>query len=164
MQERKLKFSILAAMVLSGVLATPVLAQAEVCVDPNTGAVDGAATRTWQQMSERSDPELMRQMAGTWYIEIPNPYNSQVDQEYLRYSSDGFFDYRSHVCDTATGGCNDYSGQGNYAVIGLPDGSLQFMSIVSDLNRDRQCSGSSARFVDTNSLRFSTGGIMRRVR
>jgi hypothetical protein len=150
------------AGILTLACAGPVLAQAEACVDPNTRQVDQHATDTWLQMSQRADPGLMGQMAGTWYIEIRNQLNAQIDQQYQRFSADGFFDYHSHVCDTSTGGCNDYSGKGNYAVMAMGDGSMQFMTIVSDLNRDRQCSGSAARFVDANTLQLSTGELMKR--
>lgn len=141
---------------------SPALAQAVACVDPNTRQIDPGATQTFQAMAARSDPQIMGQLAGTWYIESRNPYNSQVDYQYQQYSPDGFFNYRDRVCD-GSGACNDYDGQGNYAVIGLPDGTIQLMTIVSDLSRDRQCSGSVARFVDANTVQFSTGGMMQRV-
>jgi hypothetical protein len=157
-----MRVAVLAAALLL-VEPSVALAQAEVCVNPSTRQVDAHATQTWQQMAQRSDAEIMRQMAGTWYFEAANPYNTQVDYQYQRYTADGFFDYRDRVCDTATGICNDYSGQGNYAVIGIGDGSIQFMTIVSDLNRDRLCSGNAARFVDANTLQFATGVQMRRV-
>ena len=101
------------AGIIACTMASPALAQAEACVDPNSRQVDHQATDTWLQMSQRADRGLMSQLAGTWYLEIRNQFNSQIDQQYQRFSPDGLFDYQSHVCDTSTGGCNDYSGQGN---------------------------------------------------
>ena len=134
----RMKSAAAVAMLLFLTAAEPAFAEAEACVDPATKQVNAEATQAWQQMAGRSDPELMRQMAGTWYFENPNPYTTQVDHQYQCYSADGLFDYQeSRVCDTASGACNDYAGQGNYAVIAMGDGSMQFMTIVSDLNRDR---------------------------
>lgn len=160
MQRLGLQLASTAVALLCG---TSAFAQAEVCVDPNTHQVDGGATQTWQAMTQRSDASVMAQLAGTWYIETQNSYTGQVDHQYQQYSPDGFFNYQDRVCD-GSGACNDYAGQGNYAVIGLPDGSLQLMTIVSDLNRDRQCTGTAARFMDADTVQFSTGGMLRRVR
>ncbi len=150
----------IAAVVLLG--AAPVAAQAVVCVNPKTQQVDRQATEVWQTMAERSDPKLMRQIAGTWYTVSAVP--PQVSYQYQRYSADGFFDYQNRVCDTSTTLCSDYAGQGNYAVIGLTDGSMQFMTIVSDLVRDRECTGFALRLLNENTMQSATGGIMQRVR
>lgn len=144
--------------------AAPVVAQqGPVCVSPANGQIDVQATETLQAMIARSDSDLMSRMAGTWYTQSTNSYTGQVDYQYQRYSADGFFDYQDRVCDAA-GGCNDYAGQGSYAVIALGDGTVQMMSVVSDTgSRDRVCTGSLLSIVDADTIQFSTGAILRRV-
>ncbi len=149
---------------LAMLMASPAFAQNEVCLDQRTGQVDQQATQTWQQMVRSSDRQLMQAMSGTWYAEIRAPQTNQVDYQYRTFQSDGQFQYQSRICGGMTNLCSDFSGFGLYAAIPLGGGQYQVMLMVSDLSRNRLCSGGAGRFIDQTTIQDSTGQYWRRVR
>ncbi|MFZ1679603.1 MAG: hypothetical protein WAT70_01180 [Rhizobiaceae bacterium] len=152
------------------ILSLPVLlalagaagAQTDICIKRGTNGMDRDATAAWREMDDRKDPEFMQAMAGVWYSETTSPQTGQVSQLYLSYRQDGIFDYQNRVCSAT--GCNDYAGHGLFAGFFLGNGRYTSMSILSDLNRDRECTGSTGRFVDERTIEDSGGGRMTRVR
>lgn len=138
-------------------------AQNDVCVNPSTRQVDAAATETFRQMAQASSRDVMQTIAGTWYAEIPSPSTNQIQYQYQQFDADGLFQYQDRVCGGLINTCSDYAGHGLYAVIQLGDGSLQFLTIVSDLNRDRQCIGSTRTLLDSATMRDAGGILWRRV-
>lgn len=137
------------------------LAQNDVCIDPNTRQIDQQGTEAWQYIAQNTDPSLVQALTGTWYTEVVAANTGQIDYQYNIYEANGLFQYRSRVCSGSA--CNDYDGHGFFAVMPTGDGTMTTMLIVSDLNRDRQCSGGSSRFLDANTMQTSTGQVWQRV-
>ncbi len=151
--------------VLSIVLLTaPAFAQNDVCFDPATRQVDTRGTETFRQMARRTDPAIARQLAGVWYAEIPSPQVNMISYQYHEYSADGLFQYQDRVCGGLVNSCSEYQGHGLYAVIDLGGGSLQFMTIINDLNRDHLCMGYTLSLLDNDTMQASSGLVWRRVR
>ena len=156
---RKIAQMFSAAAVLAAV-ACPAYAQNDVCVDPQTGAIDQRATEGWQQFQAAASAEAMRAMTGVWYGEIRSPATGQIDYHYNSFEPNGLYQYQSRVC-SSDGLCSDYSGHGFWATQSGDNQTLVTMTIVSDLSRTNVCSLSYGRFVgpatvqDTNGLTWS---------
>lgn len=144
-------------------MASNAAAQTDVCIIRGTNGIDRDATDAWRRMEDRKDPQYMAAMAGVWYTESRSPQTGQVSQLYLSYKSNGIFDYQNRVCSSA-GFCNDYEGHGLFAGFFLGDGRYTSMSIVSDLNRDRECTGSTGKFINDTTIEDSNGGRLAKVR
>ena len=154
-----IRLAIVAAALVAAV--DPAFAQSETCM--RRGGVDQNATAKWREMQRRADPQFMTAMEGVWYSETSSPQTGQVSHLYLTYQSNGILDYQNRVCSSA-GYCSDYAGHGLFAGFFLGGGDFTMMSIISDLNRDRECAGNTGRLVDDQTIEDSSGGVMRKVR
>lgn len=150
-----------AFLLLLAATAAPAMAQTDVCIKRGTNGVDQKATAAWREMESRKDPQFMATMAGTWYAETQSPQTGQVSYLYLTYQSNGIVDYQNRVCNG--GYCNDYAGHGLFAGFFLGNGRYTSMSIISDLNRDRECTGSTGRFLNDTTIEDSNGGRLSKV-
>ena len=153
---RKMAF---AAMFLAG--QGTAMAASETCM--RRGNVDQQATAAWKEMVRQAQPEFMKGIAGVWHAEIHAPMTGQTDSQYQIFQADGQWEYRSQVCANATF-CSDFSGHGLFAGRMLDDSQYTLMLMVSDLNRDRQCSGGTGRVIDSKTLQDSMGTVWRKVR
>lgn len=145
-------------------MVAPVLAQNDFCYVPGrSGTVDQQATDTWNDMLTRQDPQLLRQLAGVWYGEIPAPQLNMTSYQYRQYDANGQFQYQDRTCTNGTSFCSSNQGTGFYTATPASDGSMLLFMIVSDLNRDHECTGAYARFLDADTLQDAGGGIWRRV-
>lgn len=142
--------------------ANAALAQTDVCIKRGTNGVDRDATAAWREMEERKDPQFMAAMQGVWYTETQSPQTGQASYLYLTYQANGIVDYQNRVCSNL--GCNDYAGHGLFAGFFLGNGRYTSMSIISDLNRDRECTGSTGRFLDETTIEDSNGGRLTKIR
>lgn len=116
----------------------PALAQNDVCLDAN-GNVDQTATQGWQGFAANANPQLMQQMVGVWYTEIPSPATGQTAYRYQTLEPNGLFTMQTRVCDSMNM-CSDYPGHGFWAVQGGNGGAYTVMSIVSDTQVTNHCS------------------------
>ena len=142
------------------VLATPALAQNDVCMD-NYGNVDQNATAGWQNFQAGANPQLMQQLAGTWYTEIPSPQTGQVAYRYQTLEPNGLFTTQTRVCDS-TGACSDYPGHGFWAAQGGQGGALTTMTIFSDTQVTNFC-GLAQVQLQGSMMQTSTGQAWQRV-
>lgn len=147
----------LAALML---LATPALAQNDVCMD-NNGNVDQNATVGWQNFQAGANAELMQQLAGTWYTEIPSPQTGQMAYRYQTLEPNGLFTMQTRVCDS-TGACGDYPGHGFWAVQGGQGGAMTTMTITSDTQVTNFC-GLTQVMVQGNMMQSAQGQVWQRV-
>lgn len=143
--------------------ASGALAQAEVCINPNTGQIDQQATEGWNLVAQSADARLMGQLTGAWYTEITNPYTGQVDFHTTIYEANGAFQYQSQVCDASRSFCSPFSGHGVYAARDNGNGTIMIFSIVSDMSRDRVCGASTVQLIDANRMVDSNGQQSMRV-
>jgi hypothetical protein len=125
------------------------------------GQFDQQATQTLQQMLERTDPQLVQFLAGTWYFEARSPSTNQVSYMYYQFGPDTLFAYQNRVCSGT--GCNDYQGAGLFAGIPIGNGQYTMLLSISDLNRDHECSGFALQ-ISGNTVRDSSGQAWSRVR
>lgn len=143
-------------------LSGTAVAQTDICIKRGTNGMDKDATAAWREMEARKDPRFMEAMAGVWSSEVRSPQTGQVSYLFLSYQENGIVDYQNRVCSAT--GCNDYAGHGLYAGFFLGNGRYTAMSILSDLNRDRECTGSTGRFVNDRTIEDSSGNRLTRVR
>ena len=155
-----LRISTFCLAVLTAVL--PAAAQNDVCVNPQTGQIDQAATEGWQQFQAAADPSATAALAGVWYTEVTNPGTGQVDHRYHTLEPNGLFSYQSRVCDQL-GLCSDFAGHGFWAVQTANDGSFAIMTIVSDMSRTNLCGISYSRMAG-DQLQDNMGGVWVRAR
>lgn len=137
-------------------------AQTLTCLNQSTGAIDGAATQAFADMQARTDSRLAQALAGTWYSETPSPATGQISRLELSYGADGSLSYRNQVCDQM-GFCPTYEGFGAWAAIDLGGGGFSGIQMISDLNRNHECTGFSGQFLDGNTVRSGTGGLSYRM-
>lgn len=141
-------------------LSGPVLAQNDVCMD-NNGNVDQNATAGWQNFQARANTQLMQQLAGTWYTQIPSPQTGQIAYRYQRLEPNGLFTMQTRVC-ASTGYCSDYPGHGFWAAQGGQGGSVTTMTITSETQVTNYCA--LAQFMyQGNMMQTSTGQTWQRV-
>jgi hypothetical protein len=156
------------ALVLSAVFcfggAQPILAQDDVCYLRVQGqwTVDPKGTQAWLEAVKRQDPEVMLAMNGVWYGELVDPASGAVSYQFKQYDESGGFAYQSRTCSTA-GFCSDNTGTGYYTGMKIGDGSISLFVIVSDLERDHECTGGYARLVDANRMEDAFGMIWQKV-
>ena len=153
-----------AAAMLCGfvTIATASSAQNVVCLDQQSGQVDGNATQAFADMQGRMDTELAQAMAGNWYSETPAAATGQISYLYVTYGANGSFSYQNRVCDQS-GACSDYQGSGAWAAMQLGGGQFSGIQMVSDQGRNQLCTGFTGRFVDQVTIQWGAGGVSRRV-
>ncbi|HHY49696.1 MAG TPA: hypothetical protein GYA10_08120 [Alphaproteobacteria bacterium] len=149
---------------LSLLAAAPALAQNDFCYVPGrSGVVDVEATNTWRQLVARQDPQLIAALAGVWYGEIAAPQLGMTSYQYRQFDANGLFQYQDKTCTDGSPLCSSNQGAGFFTAAANGDGSILLFLIVSDLNRDHECAGSYARFVDANTMQDAGGTLWRRV-
>lgn len=154
------KYATIWALLLSAA-SFPSMAQQQVCIRPGTNQIDQQATQTFQQMMASADQQTMQAISGVWYSETQSPSTGQVDYQYNSYEPNGLFQYSSRVCSRIQ--CSDFAGHGMYAAVSQGSGQFTVMLMVSDMSRDRQCTGWTGRFVDQQTIQ-TANGYMRRTR
>ena len=166
----KLLQTLLAAAVLALPLPTPVLAQNDVCYraggtvgNQRTRVIDENATATWQQMLARQDAQVIQAMVGVWYGEIAAPQLNMTSYQYRQYEANGLFQYQDKTCTNGSSYCSQNQGHGFFTATTANDGSILTFLIVSDLNRENECAGGYARFIDANTMQEGSGTVWRRV-
>lgn len=156
-----MRTSFLSTVVLAlGVL--PAAAQQDVCVRQGTGQIDQQATARWREMANAADPRVMQALSGVWYSETRAP-TGQVAYTYFTYEPNGLYQYSQRVC----GGmnmCSDFAGHGLFAARSAGGNGFVGMTIVSDLQRDRLCTGLNGRFIDAQTFQSADGAYARKVR
>jgi hypothetical protein len=144
-----------------GMLSAPASAQGAYCL--TQGQVNAQATQAFADMSQRTDPQLVQAMAGTWYSESPSPQTGQVSRLYVTYGADGSLSYQNQVCDSY-GACSTYEGVGAWAAMQTGGGGFTGIQMITDQSRNQECTGFAGRFVDQNTIQSDTGGYSQRVR
>lgn len=140
----------------------PAVAQQDVCVRQGTGQVDQQATARWREFANSADPRIMQALSGVWYSET-QATTGQVAYTYVTYEANGLYQYSQRVCG-GMGMCSDYAGHGMFAARSAGGNGFMGMIIVSDLQRDRLCTGLNGRFVDAQTYQSADGALVRRVR
>lgn len=148
-------------LALTALMCGPALAQNDVCLDAN-GNVDPVATQGWQGFAANANPQLMQQMVGVWYTEIPSPATGQMAYRYITYEPSGLFTMQTRVCDQM-GMCSDYPGHGAWAVQGGQGGQFAVMTIVSDTQVTNFCHISQAVMPSPQYMQASDGQTWQRV-
>jgi hypothetical protein len=142
----------------------PAVAQNDFCYVPGrSGTVDQNATDTWKDMLTRQDPQVMQALSGVWYGEIAAPQLNMTSYQYRQYDPNGLFQYQDQTCTNGSSMCSQNQGNGFYTGTPAADGSILMFTIVSDLNRDHECAGGYARFIDNMTMQDGGGTIWRRV-
>jgi hypothetical protein len=144
--------------------ATPALAQNDFCYAPGgRQIVDEQATNAWRDMLGRQDNRIIQAMTGVWYAEIPAPQLGMTSYQYRQFDANGLFQYQDKTCTNGSDFCSQNQGTGFYTATGAADGSILTFIIVSDLQRDHECSGGYARFIDDMTMQDGGGTVWRRV-
>ena len=156
---------VLAAALAALLAAPPSLAQDDVCYLRAQGhwTLDPRATKAWLEARKYQDDDIMRTMTGVWYGEVVDPSSGAVSYQYKQYDESGGFAYQSRTCSTA-GFCSDNTGTGYYTAMKNGDGSISFFMIISDLERDHECTGGYARILSPTQLQDAFGGIWQKVK
>jgi hypothetical protein len=152
----------LVSLILPLALATPAVAQSVICLERQSGQVDGQATQAFADMQARTTPDLAQAMAGNWYSENTSPQTGQISRLYLSYGANGSLSYQNQVCDSS-GACNSYQGSGAWAAMPMGGTAFSGIQMISDQGRNQECTGFSGQFVDRNTIQSGAGGMMRRV-
>ncbi len=152
------------ALALAALAATPALAQQDYCNrrSGNQVVVDEEATRTFRQMVAQQDSQVVAAMAGVWYAEIAAPQLGMISYQYRQYDANGLFQYQDQTCTQGSPLCSRNQGTGFFTAITVGD-TIQTFMIVSDLQRDHECTGSTMRFIDPNTMQDGSGTVWRRV-
>jgi hypothetical protein len=160
-----MRVSIAAAVVLASATAAPALAQQDYCNRRfgNQVVFDQDATRTFQEMVARQDNNAIAAMSGVWYAQIPAPQQGMTSYQYRQFQGNGLFQYQDQTCTNGTSFCSQNQGTGFFTAMTAQDGSIQTFIIVSDLQRDHECAGGYARFLDNNTMQDGGGTIWQRV-
>jgi len=160
-----MRISTVAAVLLALAAATPAFAQQDYCNRRfgNQVMLDEGATRTFREMVARQDNRAVAAMSGTWYAEIPAPQLGMTSYQYRQFQGNGLFQYQDQTCTTGTSFCSQNQGTGFFSALTAQDGSIQTFVIVSDLQRDHECIGGYARFMDSNTMQDGGGIVWRRV-
>ncbi|UJW85034.1 hypothetical protein [Devosia sp. SL43] len=148
------------ALVTLLLLASPALAQNDVCLDAN-GNVDQAATVGWQNFQAGASADAMQQLVGTWYTEIPSPQTGQMAYRYQTLEPNGLFTMQTRVCDS-TGACSDYPGHGFWAAQGGQGGAFTTMTITSETQVTNFC-GITQVMLQGNMMQSAQGQVWQRV-
>jgi len=149
-------------MVFFALGVAPAAAQQDVCVRQGTGQIDQQATARWREMVNSADPRIMQALSGVWYSETRAP-TGQVAYTYFTYEPNGLYQYSQRVC----GGmnmCSDFAGHGLFAARSAGGNGFMGMVVVSDLQRDRLCTGLNGRFIDAQTFQSADGAYARKVR
>lgn len=148
------------ALIVATILAGPALAQNDVCMD-NNGNVDQAATQGWEQFQAGANLQLMQQLVGTWYTEIPSPQTGQIAYRYQTLEPSGLFTMQTRVCDRY-GLCSDYPGHGFWAAQDGQGGMITTMTITSETQVTNFC-GTAQVALQGNMMQTSAGQVWQRV-
>jgi hypothetical protein len=97
-----------------------------------------AASLNWQQTRQAADPQVMQEVAGVYYGEIPDPSGQMTNRTYRSYESNGLWQYQDQTCTPGLG-CSQNQGAGQWAGYRLADGSVFLMIHFSDLVRSNTC-------------------------
>lgn len=160
--------SIVFAAAATLAITAPALAQQDYCArriegNPPSTILDQNATDTFHAMVARQDNNAIVAMTGVWYAEIPAPQLGMTSYQYRQYSANGLFQYQDQTCTNGTQSCSQNQGTGFFTAMTAQDGSIATMMIVSDLQRDHECTGGYMRFIDQNRMQDGGGTIWQRV-
>jgi hypothetical protein len=131
--------------------------------NPPSSILDQGATDTFHSMVARQDNNAIVAMTGVWYAEIPAPQLGMTSYQYRQYQSNGLFQYQDQTCTNGTQSCSQNQGTGFFTAMTAQDGSFATMIIVSDLQRDHECSGGYMRMLDQNHMQDGGGTVWQRV-
>lgn len=129
----------------------------------NQVMMDQNATNTFHEMVARQDNNAIAAMSGVWYAEIPAPQLGMTSYQYRQYQGNGLFQYQDQTCTNGTQSCSQNQGTGFFTAMTAQDGSIATFLIVSDLQRDHECTGGYMRFIDQNRMQDGGGTIWQRV-
>lgn len=141
--------------------ALPAYAQTDVCRDAN-GNVDQTATEGWQGFVANANAQLMQQLVGVWYTEIPSPSTGQTAYRYQTLEPTGLFTMQTRVCDS-TGMCSDYPAQGAWAAQGGQGNVFSMMSITSDTQVTNYCALTQVMMPSQAMMQTEAGQIWQRM-
>jgi hypothetical protein len=129
--------------------------------DGNPPVFSPQATYNWQQSVAAADPNVMAQMAGTYYGEIPSPAGDAISRQYRRFSSNGLFDYQDQTCGTNGGVCSQNQGTGSWVAHQQQDGTIFLMVNFSDMVRTAQCFSDTVQ-IGPQGMQSYTGMVWQR--
>lgn len=141
-------------------LASPVLAQNDVCYDER-GNYAPDVTAGWQAFQANAQADAMQRLIGTWYTEIPNADASATAYIYQTYEPSGLFTAQVRTCDVM-GLCRDDPAHGFWAAQQDAQGVITTMSVTSNTRMSNYCSLGQA-VVEGNLLRNNAGQTWQRV-
>jgi hypothetical protein len=72
-----------------------------------------AASLNWQQTRQAADPQVMQEVAGVYYGEIPDPSGQMTNRTYRSYESNGLWQYQDQTCTPGLG-CSQNQGAGQW--------------------------------------------------
>jgi hypothetical protein len=135
------------------VLSGPVAAQQkDACYDRVEGQVpsntyyNAQSTDTWRQLLFNADQQLMAQVAGTYYADVPSSDGQFVSHQYRSFEPNGLFQYQDQTCGNIPGiPCSQNQGTGEWRATTWSDGSIYIMARFSDLSRTSACAGARYR-------------------
>ena len=146
---------------LVALCGSPAEAQTDVCMDAN-GNVDQTATEGWRGFLGNADAQLMQQLVGVWYTEIPSPNTGQIAYRYQTLEPTGLFTMQTRVCDSM-GLCSDYPAQGAWAAQGGGGGMFTMMTIVSDTQVTNLCGMTQVMMASPTVMQTQSGQNWQRV-